>query len=308
VSCVKPEFWLLCLQGPNTCSHPEPNKSCQNLPPYFIRYFNIIPNCLWPLYFLPELSPWRPGVDSRLFHVRILVGSVTLGQVFLRVLRVSPVNIIPPVIQTFLHLHVFLIRRTNGRSLGTLQRAMIFRESWSLRKKITFTCLLVFEVLTSLSTIIQYNVWIHAYCVGCNLIRCVDYREVDFVWNVMAHAQKPDFVFRRNGWVHLNRRGRQFCRLQAAEVCASSVVMLDTPCSEVVWRVLATHSIRQFPLHFPSLTSPCAITFQMDSITRSGLNSSVIKGHGQGTVTDIRDVRIITTQLETCSSLHVDGM
>ena len=26
----------------------------------------------------------------------------------------------------------------------------------------------------------------------------------------MVHAQKPDFVFRRNGRVHLNRRGRQF--------------------------------------------------------------------------------------------------
>ena len=41
--------------------------------------------------------------------------------------------------------------------------------------------------------------------------------------------------------------------------------MLDTPCSEVVWRVLATHSIRQFPLHFPSLASPCAVTFQLES-------------------------------------------
>jgi len=29
---------------------------------------------------------------------------------------------------------------------------------------------------------------------------------VDCVWNLMAHAQKPDFVFRRNGRVHLNRR------------------------------------------------------------------------------------------------------
>jgi len=28
--------------------------------------------------------------------------------------------------------------------------------------------------------------------------------------------------------------GRQFSRLLAAEVCASTVVMLDTPCSEVV--------------------------------------------------------------------------
>jgi len=57
---------------------------------------------------------------------------------------------------------------------------------------------------------------------------------VDCVCNVMAHAQKPDFVFRRNGRVHLNRWGRQFSRLLTAEVCASAVVMLDTPCSEVV--------------------------------------------------------------------------
>ena len=65
--------------------------------------------------------------------------------------------------------------------------------------------------------------------------------------------------------VHLNRQGRQFSRLLAAEVCASAVVMLNTPCSEVVWRVLATHSIRQFPLHFTSRASPCAITFQLES-------------------------------------------
>jgi hypothetical protein len=76
---------------------------------------------------------------------------------------------------------------------------------------------------------------------------------VDCVWNVMAHAQKSDFVFRLNGRVHLNQLGSQFSRLLPAEVCASAVVMLDTPCSEVVWRVLATHSIRQFLLHFPSL-------------------------------------------------------
>jgi len=39
---------------------------------------------------------------------------------------------------------------------------------------------------------------------------------VDASWNVMAHAQKPDFVFRRNGRVHLNWRGRQIIRLLAA--------------------------------------------------------------------------------------------
>jgi hypothetical protein len=30
-------------------------------------------------------------------------------------------------------------------------------------------------------------------------------------------------------------------------------------------RVLATHSIRHFPLHFPFRASPCAITYQLDS-------------------------------------------
>jgi hypothetical protein len=92
---------------------------------------------------------------------------------------------------------------------------------------------------------------------------------VDCVWNVTAHAQKPDFVFRRNGRVHFNRQGLgvgQFNRLPAAEVCVSAVVVLDAPCSEVVWRVLATHSIRQFPLHFLCPASPCAITFQLDSM------------------------------------------
>ena len=67
--------------------------------------------------------------------------------------------------------------------------------------------------------------------------------DADCVWNVMAHAQKPDFVFLRNGRVNLNRRGRQFSRLLAAEVSARAVVILYRPRSEVVWRVLATHSI-----------------------------------------------------------------
>ena len=43
------------------------------------------------------------------------------------------------------------------------------------------------------------------------------HKKFDCVWNVMAHGQKPDFVFRWNGRVHFNRRnggrGRQFSRL-----------------------------------------------------------------------------------------------
>jgi len=93
----------------------------------------------------------------------------------------------------------------------------------------------------------------------------------------MAHAQKPDMVFHRNGRVHLNWwvwgevGGGQFSRLLAAEVCASAVVMvvmLDTPCSEVECRRLATHSTRMFPLHFPYRASPCAIRFQLSFYQR----------------------------------------
>jgi hypothetical protein len=53
----------------------------------------------------------------------------------------------------------------------------------------------------------------------------------------MAHAQKPDLVFRRNERVRLNwwgGGGGQLSRLLAAEMCASAVVMVDTPCYEVV--------------------------------------------------------------------------
>jgi len=100
---------------------------------------------------------------------------------------------------------------------------------------------------------------------------------VDCVSNMTAHAQKPDFVFRRNGRVHLNRQGRQFSRLLAAEFCSSAVVMLDTPRSEVVWRVLATYSIRQFPLHFPSRVPPCAITFHLDTTANSATSTDETK-------------------------------
>ena len=88
----------------------------------------------------------------------------------------------------------------------------------------------------------------------------------------MTHAQKPDFVFRRKGRVHLNRRGSQFSRLLAAEVCASALVMLDTTTLRGSVRVLATHSIRQFPLHFPSRASPCAIRFQTSCTIHIGSN------------------------------------
>ena len=44
-------------------------------------------------------------------------------------------------------------------------------------------------------------------------------------------------------------------------------------------RVLATHSIRQFPLHFPSRASPCATTFRTQYTTYEG-EQRFIRGFG----------------------------
>ena len=73
----------------------------------------------------------------------------------------------------------------------------------------------------------------------------------------MAHVQKPEFVFPRNGRVHLNRWGRQFSRLLAVEECGSvvlMVVMLNRTRSEIKWNCTG------YPLHSPvspSLPLPC---------------------------------------------------
>jgi len=64
---------------------------------------------------------------------------------------------------------------------------------------------------------------------------------------------ETNFVFRRNGRVHLKRRGRQFSRLLAAEVCASALVMLGTPRSEVLWVYLLPTPFANFPFTSPTL-------------------------------------------------------
>ena len=102
---------------------------------------------------------------------------------------------------------------------------------------------------------------------------------VDRVWNVTLHARKLDFVFRAERTSPFKSAGGGISSVDCWQPrCApSAVVMLDTPCSEVVWRVLATHSIRQFPLHFPSRASPCAITFQLESTYKAWLYTTFYK-------------------------------
>ena len=86
-------------------------------------------------------------------------------------------------------------------------------------------------------------------------------RDVELVRNMMAHAQIPDLVFQRNGRVHLNRRGCQFSRLLAVECGSADSNCIDRAPSSSS-RLLATHSICIFPLHFPSRALPCAIRFR----------------------------------------------
>ena len=69
----------------------------------------------------------------------------------------------------------------------------------------------------------------------------------------MAHVQKPHFIFRLKGRVHLNRWGSQFSRLLAAVVYGSASVMLDTPRSEVVWEYWLPTPFASFPFTSPPM-------------------------------------------------------
>ena len=84
----------------------------------------------------------------------------------------------------------------------------------------------------------------------------------------MAHAQKPDFVFRakRTSPFKSARWGRQFSRLLAAEVCAIS----GSNAGYTMFR--GSVKTTGYPLHSPvsplispSRASPRAITFQLES-------------------------------------------
>ena len=68
------------------------------------------------------LSARRPEHDPKSVLVGFVVDKVAVGQVILRVLRISPVNIIPTLLQTHRHLQISLTRRTNGGNLDILKK------------------------------------------------------------------------------------------------------------------------------------------------------------------------------------------
>jgi len=70
----------------------------------------------------------------------------------------------------------------------------------------------------------------------------------------MARAQKPDFVFRRNGRVHLNRRGRQFSPTTGSR----GVRISGNNAGYTIFR--GSVKSTGYPLHLPvspSLPLPC---------------------------------------------------
>ena len=77
----------------------------------------------------------------------------------------------------------------------------------------------------------------------------------------MAHAQKADFVFQRNGRVHLNRRGASVQSTAGSRGVRISGQRLYRPCSDVQCKSAGypLHSYLSLSLLLPA--SPCAIRF-----------------------------------------------
>jgi hypothetical protein len=65
---------------------------------------------------------------------------MALGKFVLRVIRLSPVSIVLPMLHTYFQLHVALTRRIKGQKQGTFQKEMLFREPASKAIKIFAIC------------------------------------------------------------------------------------------------------------------------------------------------------------------------
>jgi hypothetical protein len=68
---------------------------------------------------------------------------------------------------------------------------------------------------------------------------------------------KPRFRFSAKQTSPFKSAGESVQSTTGSRGVRTAVVMLDTQSSEVVWRVLATHFIRQFPLHSPRCVTVC---------------------------------------------------
>ena len=97
----------------------------------------------------------------------------------------------------------------------------------------------------------------------------------------MAHAHKPDFVFRRSGRVHLNRPVGASVQSTTGSRC---VRISGSNAGYTMFRGSVKGTV--YPLHSPvspSLSlpaSPCAITFQLDSTAGYSMFRGSVKSTG----------------------------
>jgi len=102
----------------------------------------------------------------------------------------------------------------------------------------------------------QRCVWYRDYSGKLRIVCWCLFTDVAVEWkrDVMAHAQKPDSVFQRNGRVHLYRRGCQFSRVLPFLECGSA----ENDCSNTEWTVPSQTENCWLPTPFASFpfTSP----------------------------------------------------
>lgn len=78
----------------------------------------------------------------------ILADKLTLGQFSVQELPFRFASIIPPMLRTHLHLNNILLRRTNGRSLGSCKQsnAFLFRHWRAQGRKVLCPCYRLFAI------------------------------------------------------------------------------------------------------------------------------------------------------------------
>ena len=94
-------------------------------------------------------------------------------------------------------------------------------------------------------------------------VRTIALNVAEASWNVMAQAQKPDFVFRRNGRVHLNRWGASV----QSTTGSRGVRIGGSNAGYTVFRGSVKGTA--YPLHspvFPSIPHPCVTVYHQISV------------------------------------------
>jgi len=69
----------------------------------------------------------EPGFDPRPVHMRFMLDKAHWDRFSSKYFS-FPFSTIPSIVNTYLHLHVALIRQTNGQSLGTFQKEILFQK------------------------------------------------------------------------------------------------------------------------------------------------------------------------------------